>query len=76
MTAAAVASIQAHPYYREGFDDALDGEPLPLDAAHEYAEGWLAAHECKAILAALDEGKTTWDHGATRREWEAWKAKP
>lgn len=66
--------IQAHPCYREGFEDALDGEPLPIDAADEYAEGWLAAHECNAIVAALDKGKTTWDQGATRRECEAWKA--
>ena len=43
-------SIQHHPDYHDGFFDALDGEPLFDDSSHEYAVGWLAAHECRSYF--------------------------
>lgn len=58
--------VQEHPAYREGFDDALAGDVLPIDATPAYVEGWLAAYECKALL---EHG----GRGTVRAEWQAWR---
>lgn len=62
-------AVRRHPAYREGFDDALDGVPLPIDATSPYIEGWLSAYECKALL---EHGH----RGTVRAEYAAWLAKP
>jgi len=44
-------SIQQHPDYHEGFFDGLDGEPLfEDDCTPQYMAGWIASHECQAVL--------------------------
>ena len=64
------APIQAHPHYREGFDDAIDGRPLYPGASAAYEAGWLAATEAQALL----EHATP--IGTIAAELEAWKALP
>jgi hypothetical protein len=46
--------IQEHPAYHEGFFDAMDLEPLFDDAMPEYAAGWRAYWEVRAILNEPD----------------------
>lgn len=58
--------IRRSRYYREGFDEGLQGYPLHLGEPTEFVEGWLAAQECRALL---EYGTST-----VRQEWEAWKA--
>ncbi len=59
--------VHARALYRHGFEDALDGWPLFDDEAPAYVEGWLAAHECRALLE-------TGDRGTVRAELEGWRA--
>lgn len=46
-------SIQQHPDYCDGFDDARLGEPLFGGATAEYRAGWLAWYEVRRILSTM-----------------------
>jgi hypothetical protein len=46
-------SIQQHPGYHEGFDDALAGEPLFDDASPEYRAGWEGAWQFREAVEQL-----------------------
>lgn len=61
-----IEDMRATRDYRDGFDDGLAGHPLHLGEPTAYVEGWLAAHECRALL---EYGSI----GSTRQEYEAWK---
>jgi hypothetical protein len=48
-----MTDITQHSHYHDGFDDAMRGYPLFDDASPEYAAGWHAYWEVRAILKEL-----------------------
>jgi hypothetical protein len=48
------ADVRLHPAYSDGFFDAQEGWPLPVDSAPEYRAGWEAYQRCRQI--ATDAG--------------------
>ena len=49
--------IQQHPYFSDGWHDALYGEPLFDDADPIYAEGWRSFWRFRKILGEIDDGE-------------------
>ncbi|WP_398473605.1 hypothetical protein [Tardiphaga sp.] len=58
---------QSHPYYHEGFFDALDNTPIHDDADPIYRAGWEAAMRSKDIFrnAGFSQDGRSFSAGST-----------